>query len=154
MLLVLSFILFMWVKLVHFISILLLKKYICKYIQKFPTIYSCKISWFTFHNHIPYMCLQILCVVFVDHIIWTNMFTKRNLNIQCKLLHTEEGKETMKKGKDNENIARGGNSYSVNKLFYLWFIMLITYLSFFRIKIFVTPLEREKWKKLNIISYF
>jgi hypothetical protein len=29
--------------------------------------YSCKVSWFTFHNHIPYMCSQILCVIFVDH---------------------------------------------------------------------------------------
>jgi hypothetical protein len=45
------------------------------------------------------------------------MFSKRNLNIQCKFLHTKEGKETMTKGKDDENIAQGDNSYNVNKLF-------------------------------------
>jgi hypothetical protein len=59
----------------------------------------------------------------------------------------------MTKGKQDENIARGGNSYSV-KNFLLWFLMLITYLNFFRMQIFVTPLERKKWKKINIISFF
>jgi hypothetical protein len=59
----------------------------------------------------------------------------------------------MTKGKQDENIARGGNSYSVKKNL-LWFLMLITYLNFFRMQIFVTPLERKKWKKINIISFF
>jgi len=57
----------------------------------------------------------------------------------------------MTKGKQGENIAWGGNSYSV-KNFLLWFIMLITYLIIFRMQIFVTPLERKKWKKINVIS--
>jgi hypothetical protein len=71
------------------------------------------------------------------------MFTKRNLNIQCKFLHTKEGKETMIKGKDNENIAWGDNSYSVNKLFIM--ISNAYYIfKFFRMQNFVTPLERKK----------
>jgi hypothetical protein len=59
----------------------------------------------------------------------------------------------MTKGKQDENIARGGNSYSVKKNL-LWFLMLITYLNFFRMQIFVTPLERKKRKKNQHHKFF